>query len=119
MSQPGWVCACRVALAAKEDELAHAEAELGDSENQVRALRSKYDRVKQHLEHDEQALTAQRTEYEEAQAAAQEATSRARAAVAEASKRQKGFLEQVLPLARACSMSGKRSVMKEVCCKNT
>ena len=99
-SQPG--CACRAALAAKEDDLAHAEAELKDSENQVRALSSKYDRVKQHLEHDEQALTAQRAEYEEAQAAAQEAISRAQAAVAEAHERQKGFLEQVLPLTGAC-----------------
>ena len=75
----------------------------------MRALSSKYDRVKQHLEHDEQALTAQRAEYEEAQAAAQEAISRAQAAVAEAHERQKGFLEQVSPLTGACSMSGNES----------
>ena len=62
---------CRAALAAKEAELAHAEAELAESEGQVKTLSAKYDRVKRHLEHDEQALAAQRAEYEEAQAAAQ------------------------------------------------
>ena len=86
---------CRAALAAKEAELAHAEAELAESQAQVKTLSAKYDRVKQHLEHDEQALAAQHAEYEEAQAAAKEAAASSQAAVARESARQKNFLEQV------------------------
>ena len=51
--------------------------------------------MRQHLEHDEHALAAQRAEYEEAQAAAREAASSAQAAVARELQRQKDFLEQV------------------------
>ena len=90
---------CRAALAAKEAELAHAEAKLAESEGQVKTLSAKYDRVKQHLEHDEQALAAQRAEYKEAKAAAKEATSSSQAAVARESDRQRKFQEQVTLLA--------------------
>ena len=90
---------CRAALAAKQAELAHAEAELAESEAQVKTLSAKYDRVKQHLEHDEQALAAQRAEYEEAQAAAREAAASSQAAVAAEAARQRTFLEQVMLVA--------------------
>lgn len=65
----------------------------------MKTLSAKYDRVKQHLEHDEQALAAQRAEYEEAQAAATEAAASSQAAVATESARQKRFLEQVMVFA--------------------
>ena len=61
----------------------------------MKTLSAKYDRVKQHLEHDEQALAAQHAEYDEAQVAAKEAASSLAAAVARESERQKDFQEQV------------------------
>ena len=91
---------CRAALATKEAELANAEAELAESQAQVKTLSAKYDRVKQHLEHDEQALAAQHAEYEEAQAAAKEAAASSQGAVARESARQKSLQEQVELLAK-------------------
>ncbi len=71
----------------------------------MKTLSAKYDRVKQHLEHDEQALAAQRAEYEEAQAAAREAAASSQNAVARVSARQKSFLQQVKLLRKGVDQS--------------